>query len=273
MIVGIDLGGSAIKLAALDDGKVVFTRYIPNSSRPAEDEVNKALSQLEKAPDAVALTGVSLAVFAPEKLISSPRCLRVLEVDAIAQGTRYLTGSDDFLSVSIGTGTAFVLSKGGETVHIGGSAFGGGALHGLSRKILGCEPGENLDRLGKKGDLSRVDLLMSELPSCPPSLDPKLTAANLAKTTRETSDADWALGITNMVFQTIGSMAYLAARGFGVDTLVFTGGPTASDSARRIYSSFSRAYGLNFIVPEHSECATAIGAASLGAQTLRSESN
>ena len=263
MIVGIDLGGSAIKLAALDGERVVFTRYIPNGSRPAEDEVLDALAQLGEKPQAVAMTGVSLAIFDPEKLGLDVPCIRVLEVESITAGTRFLTGRSDFISVSIGTGTAFVVSKNGVSTHIGGSAFGGGTMHGLCRKILGMEPGHEMDELCAGGDLARVDLLMSELPSCPPSLDPKLTAANLAKTTAGTSDADWALGIMNMVFQTIGSMAYLAASGLGLDTLVFTGGPTVAPAAKKIYDSFSRAYGLDFIVPPYSECATAVGAACL----------
>lgn len=263
MILGIDLGGSATKLAAMDGGEVRLCRYIPHGKMAAEDAVNGVLHECGSLFDAIAVTGVSAAAFDFSRLDSKAPVTSVLEVLALAEGADYLTSPGDKLTVSVGTGTAFVLTRGGAVTHIGGSAFGGGALQGLCRKILGCEPGRRFNELMRGGDLANVDLLMSELPSCPPSLDPKLTAANLAKTGAATSEADWALGLLNLVLQTIGSMAYLAASGYGVKTVVMTGGPTATPCARQILEPFSAAYGMNFIVPDHSECAAAIGAAVL----------
>lgn len=268
MILGIDLGGSATKLAAMDGNHVLFCRYIPHSQLPAEDAVNGVLRKCGLIFDAIAVTGVSAAIFDFSRLESAAPVTRALEVLSLAAGADYLTAPGDKLTVSIGTGTAFVLSQGEKVTHIGGSAFGGGALQGLCRRILGFEPGRRFEELTRGGDLANVDLLMSELPSCPPSLDPKLTAANLAKTGESTSDADWALGLLNLVLQTIGSMAYLAASGYGVKTVVITGGPTAAPCAKRILEPFSAAYGMHFIVPEHSECAAAIGAAVLLSDAL-----
>ena len=263
MILGIDLGGSATKLAAIDGSGVRFCRYIPRGNAVVEDKVNCVLRECGFDFDAIAATGVSAAAFDFSLLESSAPVTSVLEMQSLAAGADYLTSPGDKLTVSVGTGTAFVLTLGGQSRHIGGSAFGGGALQGLCRRILGCEPGQRFNELMLGGDLANVDLLMSELPSCPPSLDPKLTAANLAKTGPSTSDADWALGLLNLVLQTIGSMAYLAASGYGVKTVVITGGPTATPCAKQILEPFSAAYGMNFIVPDHAECAAAIGAATL----------
>lgn len=265
MILGIDLGGSAIKLAALEKEKVIFTDYIANSDTPAHEVVAELLDKNGLRPGAVAMTGVGAAVFQAEKLGLGADIRRVLEVSSVAAGTVFLTGAEESLTVSIGTGTAFVLTKDGQSSHIGGSAFGGGALSGLCRKILGGEVRETVGSMCGKGDLARVDLLMSELPSCPPTLDLKMTAANLAKTGPETRDEDWAIGILNLVMQTLGSMAFLAASGRGVKTVVFTGGPTAIPEVKGILDPFTKAYGIDYIVPEHSECATAIGAACLWA--------
>ena len=264
MILGIDAGGSAVKLACLDNGRVCFSRYIANRSGNVAEQAARALREAGIRPAAAAMTGVGAAVFETERLGLDCPVRRVLEIEAMAAGTRQLTGLEEFLTVSVGTGTAFVLRKNGQLRHIGGSAFGGGTLTGLCEKILGDKNTyQTLSRLCPQGDLARVDLLMSELPSCPPTLDPKMTAANLAKTGPDTTDADWAIGILNLVMQTIGSMAYLAAGGHGVDNIVFTGGPTGIAQAKDIIAPFNQAYGIHFLIPDYSECATAVGAACL----------
>ena len=265
MILGIDLGGSAVKLAVLDEGKLVYRAYITNGDESPADIVRNIMDRHGYAPDTVALTGVGAAVFEREKLWSGCRIERVLEADAVSAGTAFLTGESEYLTVSVGTGTAFVLTRNGKAVHIGGSAFGGGALEGLSRKILGGGVESALSGRCARGDLSHVDLLMSELPSCPPTLDPHMTAANLAKTGEGTCDDDWAIGLLNLVMQTIGSMAYLAAQGLGVNTIVFTGGPTSIPETKKIIEVFTGTYGKKFLVPEHSDCAAAIGAAYISA--------
>lgn len=263
MHIGIDLGASAVKMAVLEGGKLVYRAYVGNGDGEPAEILDGIQRRHAFHPDAVALTGVGAAALTPEALWPDCPVKRVLEVEAIAAGTRFLTGLEEFLSVSIGTGTAFVLARGGETTHIGGSAFGGGALQGLSRKILGGGVRERLTPLCAGGDLSRVDLLMSELPSCPPTLDPTMTAANLVKTDGNTSPEDWAIGILNAVVQTIGSMAFLSASAHGAEHIVFTGGPTSIPETAGIIDAFNRIYPHRFLVPENADCCTAIGAARL----------
>ena len=263
MNVGIDLGASAAKLAVLENGKLVYRAYVGNGEGEPAEILSGILRRHAFHPDTMALTGVGAAAISPETLWPDCPVERVLEVEAIAAGTRFLTGLEEFLCASIGTGTAFVLSQKGKTVHIGGSAFGGGALQALSRKILGGGVRESLTPLCGKGDLSRVDLLMGELPSCPPTLDPALTAANLVKTDENTPPEDWAIGILNAVVETIGSMAYLVASAHGVEDIVFTGGPTSIPETAVILGAFNSAYPQRFLVPEDADCCTAIGAACL----------
>jgi type II pantothenate kinase len=263
MVLGIDLGGSAIKLAMIENGELIYRAYIANSRQSAGEIIGDIVRRHGFAPERVSLTGVGAAVLETEKMGLDCPIYRVLEADAMVAGARFLTGEEEFLTVSIGTGTAFVMAKDGKATHIGGSAFGGGALQGLSRKILGGGVREKLGPLCARGNLANVDLLMSELPSCPPTLDPNMTAANLAKTGEDTTDADWALGILNAVVETVGSMAQLAASGRGINTIIFTGGPTSIPETGKILDAFNSAYPQHFVVPENSDCATAIGAACL----------
>ncbi len=264
MILGIDSGGSAVKIAILDKGEVLHCAYMANKQHNAEKAIMDKLRLWGVQPAGIALTGVSAAIFDEKKLGLNVPVQRVLEVDSIAAGAVFLTGHDENLTVSIGTGTAFVLRRNGENRHIGGSAFGGGTLSALCRGVMDMTPTfKDMCALCAKGDLSRVDLLMGEMPSCPPSLDPELTAANLVKTDENTSPEDWALGLLNMVMMTVGSMAYLTASALGIEDIVFIGGPTAVEQTQDILAGFTKAYGKNFTAPVYSECATAIGAACI----------
>ena len=68
--------------------------------------------------------------------------------------------------------------------------------------------------------------------------------------------------VVNMVLEVAGSHAALACRAYGIDTVIVTGGISAAKRSKEVYDNFSRLYHLNYIVPEHSAYATAIGAAS-----------
>ena len=72
---------------------------------------------------------------------------------------------------------------------------------------------------------------------------------------------DIALGIINMIFETIGMMGIFAARSEGVENIVLTGNLSRLTQANEIFMSLKELFGVNFIIPENSQFATAIGAA------------
>jgi len=76
-------------------------------------------------------------------------------------------------------------------------------------------------------------------------------------------DKDLALGVVNLVFQSIGTASVLSARLMGLSDIVVTGNLTRLSAGRKVLKGFSELYQLNFIVPDLAEYATAIGAALL----------
>ena len=265
MILGIDLGSSAVKLAAVENGELVHEAYCYNREGPAEKSALDFIRRYGIKPEGAVLTGVGSSVFDTSKLGLDAKFKTVPEIEAVAEGAAILTGLDTNLTVSIGTGTAFVLCRDGERKHIGGSAFGGGTMEALSRKILGEGAHHSRVRdLAAKGDVHNIDLFLSELPSFPPTLSAHTTAANLVKANENTRDEDWAIGILNMVLMTLGSMTYLASLGLGVDDFVFIGGPTTIDGAQGVMERLQATYTTKrFIIAPNAKFATAIGAAHL----------
>jgi type II pantothenate kinase len=70
-----------------------------------------------------------------------------------------------------------------------------------------------------------------------------------------------ALGIINLVFQTIGMIAVFATRIDHTNDIILTGNLTNVPQAGEIFTQLSRLYNVNFVTPPNAEYATATGAA------------
>ena len=164
--------------------------------------------------------------------------------------------------VSMGTGTALIKADKKNIYHMGGSGIGGGTLLGLADKILKIRDVNSLINLANDGDLSKVDLLVHDLSRQEiPNLPPDTTAANFGRINDMASASDLALGILNLVFQTVGIIANFASMSGDIKDIVLTGNLTTIPQAKTIMSRLSSLYKINFIIPEHSEYATSVGAA------------
>ena len=70
-----------------------------------------------------------------------------------------------------------------------------------------------------------------------------------------------ALGLINMVMQTILTMAVFACRGLSVKKVILTGALTQIHQLMDIIEMCRSLYPIEFIVPENAVFATAVGAA------------
>ena len=122
----------------------------------------------------------------PPKAPASKRLGRpvkyIPEPDSIGEGACWLTGRDDLIVASIGTGTAFVHAKGGEYTHLCGTGVGGGTLKGLAVKVLGnTRTCASSTGMAMDGDCGKVDLLIGDFVESYGISDPEITASNLAR--------------------------------------------------------------------------------------------
>jgi type II pantothenate kinase len=181
---------------------------------------------------------------------------------AIGLGGQKLTGLSEAIIISMGTGTALVSARGGSIRHIGGTGMGGGTLLGLSQLTLNVRDFDHVVALARDGDLSKIDLTVGDISKKGVSMLPAdSTASNFGKINELATKADIALGIVNVVFQSIGMLAVFACRADGLSDVILTGNLTLIPQARQIFDIMSRIFGVNFIIPDHAEYSTAIGAA------------
>ena len=226
--IGIDIGGSTTKIAGFtEEKKLLGTLQVKASDQITSlygalgrflREHGLSLADISK----IVLTGVG-ASFIEEDIYAIPT-VKAVELDAIARGGLALAGLDEALVVSIGTGTAFVRADKNSIRHIGGSGVGGGTLSGLASHFLHETDIFVLASMAEKGDLRKVDLMMSDI-FCGDiaSLPPELTAANFGKVKNDASDCDVAAALFNLVYQTVGVLAIFALTNDTARDIVLTG--------------------------------------------------
>ncbi len=264
MIVGIDIGGSTTDAVLLNNGRFpVVTIEANDPVAAAAGALGKLVSDFGLSLDQitrVAATG-SGARALPNTLLGRP-VVKVDEFTAIGIGGTSLAEKKDALVVSLGTGTAIVSVRGDRIEHFGGTGVGGGTLLGLSKHMLGVSKIETMEAMARRGDLSRIDLTVGDIAGGPlGDLPPGTTAANFGKLNADATPDDKALAIINMIAEVIGVMSIASARACNQRDIVLTGKLTRIFSFLRQVKHVEGIFGPGFMIPEHADYATAIGAA------------
>jgi len=266
--IGIDIGGSTTKIVGLQKGVLHHPIQVKASDpvTSAYGAFGKFLSEngLRLSDiDRVMCTGVGSS-FLKDGIYGIPT-RKVDEFMAIGLGGRYISGVDPSIVVSMGTGTALISVNGTDIHHVAGTGVGGGTVIGLSNCMFNAHSFDHIVAMAENGDLSRVDLTIGDISNSKLSnMQEKTTASNFGKVTDMATGEDLALGVLNMVFQTIGTFAMMAARGAGTDNIVLTGSLSRINLARRVMDELEELYHVRFIIPDNSDFATAIGAAIYG---------
>lgn len=276
VVLGIDVGGSTTKIVGFrlrENGeRELMSPLFVRAADPITSiygalgrfttENRLSLSDIRR----VMMTGVGSSHM--EGGIYDLDCRVVPEFSGVGLGGLYLSGLDNAIIVSMGTGTALVHAKrevGGKTAinYLGGTGVGGGTLLGLTKKMLGVDTVEHIEQLCEGGDLSKIDLTIRDISKQHDQfpIGANLTAANFGKLSDMATNSDIALGLCNMVAETIAMVAIFAARGHGLGNIVLTGNLTNIAPIRAVFEGLGDSFGVNFIIPDKAQFGTVIGAA------------
>lgn len=275
LIIGIDVGGSTTKIVGVQDDGGKRTLIAPQHVRANDpvtatygafgkftDENNLKISDISR----VMMTGVGSSYIKKDLYGLSSK--RIEEFSGIGIGGLYLSGLDEALIVSMGTGTALVHARrGAEMKYLGGTGVGGGSIVGLSKLLLNAEEIDHIAEFARDGELGNIDLRIKDMtaPDALGALSRDLTAANFGNVSDVATKSDVARGIMNMVFETVAMVSLFAARSVGVTNIVLTGNVTQLDYCHRKFDELNgMGYGVKYIIPEHSRFATVIGTALSG---------
>ena len=268
LVLGLDVGGSTTKVVGFENGEMLESVIVKASDPLASayaglgrflETSGRKLSQI----DQIIATGVGASCLSGDLL--DRKTIIVNEFDSVGIGGIFLAGIPEAVVVSMGTGTSLVEARGSGVRHIIGSGVGGGTLLGLADRLINVSDFETINQLSQKGQLEKIDLTVGDLTQKEiAGLTPSTTASNFGKLVGLSEPEDIAAGIVNLVFQSVGTAAVLAARVCQLNTIVVTGNLTSMSLGRQILDAFSKLYGVNFLIPERAEYATAAGAALQG---------
>lgn len=271
VVIGIDVGGSTTKIVGFEN-TIGGNRLIDPLFVRATDPITALYGAFGKFTDQngielsdidiVKVTGVGSSKI--NKPIYGLNCEHVSEFDCIGLGGLYLSGLDEAIVASLGTGTALIHARRGEKMeYLGGTGVGGGTLIGLSKRMLGMDDIQHIQELAENGDLDKIDWRIGNISKKDllPGASDKMTASNFGNISDIASKSDIALGIINMVFETIAMVAMFAARNYNLRDIVLTGNLTTLRKAPDLFKSLNAMFNLNFIIPENSRFGTVIGAA------------
>ena len=252
IVIGIDVGGSTTKIVGFDGDKLLHPQLVKANDPVASiygafgkftSENKIKLHNVER----VMITGVGSTYV--DDHIYGLKTVHVNEFDATGKGGLYLSKLKEAIIVSMGTGTAIVHSDGIKSTHLGGTGVGGGTLLGLSKRMLGMQEVEHISELAMEGDLRNVDLKIEEI------------TKNFGKISDIASKADIALGILNLVFETIAMMSIFSARQKNIKDIVMTGNLSVIPQGVNMFKNLGKMFEYNFVIPENSTFATVVGAA------------
>lgn len=264
-IVGIDIGGSTTKIVGFTNSEI-FSPMLVKADDPLSSiygafgkflNVNKlALSDIDR----IMVTGVGSSYLT--KNIYDIPTLKIGEFNCIGKGGLFLSGLEKAIIVSMGTGTTFVMADQSGINHIGGTGVGGGTLLGLSNTMLNMRNFRELIKTAENGDLSNIDLSIADITrDITDSLPLDATASNFGKISDLATRSDMAVGIINLVFQTIGVMAVFAGRIYGITNIVLTGNLTNVPQCEEMFKRVADMFHVKFHIPSKAEYSTAVGAA------------
>ncbi|MCL2619147.1 MAG: type II pantothenate kinase [Defluviitaleaceae bacterium] len=265
MIIGIDIGGSTTKIIGQDGGTLKKPLFVRATDPVASlfgafgkfvDEHALELADIER----IMVTGVGSS-YITRPIYGLPTH-KVDEFAAIGLGGLALSGLDNAIIVSMGTGTAIVRADKFSSAHIGGTAIGGGTILGLASRMLNVRQIDTITEMASHGNLHNVDLMVGDIfKDVMESLSPDTTASNFGKLSDTATPNDIALGILNMVFQSIGMTARFALLNHNINDMVLTGNLSTFKECREVFNALKKFFDMNFVIPKFSEFATALGAA------------
>lgn len=222
--IGIDAGGSLLKIAYEEKGKFHVKTY-------GNDESKNLIQWLTMLnPDATLYITGGKSTSIKEQVMQ--KCVYIEEFDAVTKGARFLVKrenpsfQDDFILVSLGTGTSIFHVKEEESHRLLGSGIGGGTLMGLGSLLTGRGNYQHLINLAEKGASQKSDLLVRDIyaPNEPP-IPGELTAANFGKAhfNMQARVEDHVAALIRLIGETVISLASQAAKITGVEKIVFVG--------------------------------------------------
>ena len=262
MIVGIDAGGTLIKVAYTESGLVHFTKY-----PIAEIERVAAWVNEQENPE-ICVTGGKSGVL---RSLINEDSKEMVEFEATHLGVQFLLhqmnrSEDDYIVTNVGTGTSIHCIENNAQERIGGTGVGGGTLVGLSHLLTGITDYEELVESASKGSRDRIDLKVKHIyEGKEPPISGELTASNfgndLFSVAGELSKEELLATVVGLVGETVSTVSVQAARQCASSLIIYIGSSFIHNPLlKEVVESYTILRGATPLFLENGEFSGAVGA-------------
>lgn len=221
--IGLDAGGSLIKLSYEEKGQLHLKTYQLN-------EKEKLTSWLQILAPQATIYGTGGNWNGIQKALQQ-QTEHVDEFPALIRGTNFLLEKekhrlDEYILISMGTGTSIFHVKNEAFERIDGTGIGGGTWMGLGMLLAGEKTFQELVQASSEGNHEKSDLLVNDIygkENAP--LNGGLTAANFGKAhlSKEATSSDHLRALTQMIGEVTLTLVSASTQQTGVEDIVFVG--------------------------------------------------
>lgn len=259
MRVGIDIGGTLIKIAYFENGRLCYRKFASIEMAEAAKWVNERFAGAH-----VTVTGGKAERF--QQLLNMKADL-ISEFDATCKGIRHLLqlngrGLEDFVLANVGTGTSIHFIEGENHRRVGGSGVGGGTIMGLSALLAGIEDYDKIVTIAREGARGTVDLKVRHIyEGAEPPISGDLTASNFGRVSEDRSVQDVLAAVIGLVGETVATVSVFAAEQCQASSIVFIGSSFIENGLlQSIVKSYAALKEANAVFVENGEYSGAVGA-------------
>lgn len=224
MRVGIDAGGTLIKIAMEDDTHRTLSTELTT-------DINKVIQWLNQNEfEKINLTGGNAGVIA-ENIKQSSQIF--VEFDAASKGLGILLKEqghhiNQYIFANIGTGTSLHYYNGHHQERVGGIGTGGGMIRGLGYLLTEISDYETLTNLAQSGNRDIIDLKVKHIyKDSEPPIPGELTAANFGNVLNNMNEhftnSDKLASVVGVVGEVITTIAITVARECQTKNVVYIG--------------------------------------------------
>lgn len=255
--IGIDAGGTLVKLAYKSDDNQIETTYFLSSRF---DLVKQWIEKNFDHPK-ICMTGGRAKQL--QSYLGTENYQYVVEFDATVRGVLYQLEKNRFpiqeaIVTNIGTGTSIHHLYGMQHTRLGGTGIGGGTLMGLSKKMAGTMEFEDIVKRSSNGSRKRIDVLVediyqdNQLP-----IKGSLTASNFGALLNSeqdmNTDDDYLAGIQGMIGEVISSLSIQAADTKQVEDIIYIGTTLENNEMlQKVIASYTHLKNKRAVfLPEH----------------------
>lgn len=259
MRVGIDIGGTLIKIAYLESGELHYRKFASIEIEEATKWVNEQFAEAHAT-----VTGGKAEHL--QQLLNM-KASRITEFDATCKGIRYLLQQngielEGFVLANVGTGTSVHYVDAEKHSRIGGTGVGGGTIMGLADLLAGVEDYDRIVRLAQEGKRDTVDLKVKHIyEGSEPPISGDLTASNFGRVSEDRNAEDILAAVIGMVGETVATVSVFAAEKCETSSIVFIGSSFYENSPlQAVVKSYAAMKEANPLFVQNGEYSGALGA-------------